>query len=104
MRASFPTEFDAVLLGISRQAGGFDTPDGRVEYGEAYEMSFESSEGLAQTCRVGLKALEAASDFDVVKTPKLTLIRVVGDVQVRDDGGFFRPTQVRLAQPAKSAA
>lgn len=102
MKASFPTEFDAVLLGRSREAGGFDTPEGRVEFGEAYDLAFESSDGLAQTCRVALKALDEAADFDVLKTSKLTALRVVGDVQVTDKGGYFRPTQVRLAT-AKAA-
>lgn len=97
MKASFPTEFDAVLLGRSREAGGFDTPDGRVEFGDAYELAFDSSDGLTQTCRVGLKALDEAADFDVSKAAKLTPLHVIGDVQVRDQGGYFRPTQVRLA-------
>jgi hypothetical protein len=99
MKASFPTEFDAVLLGKSRDAGEFKSDDGTaIEYPDAYEFAFESSDGLAQTCRVSVKQLDEASDFDVAKTPKYTPLKVIGDVQVRDNGGFFRPTQVRVAK------
>jgi hypothetical protein len=104
VKASFPTEFDAVLLGKSRDAGEFDTADGdKIAYGDAYELAFESSDGLTQTCRVSLKALDESADFDVTKLAPYTPLRVVGDVQVRDNGGFFRPTQVR-ARSVKAAA
>ena len=104
MRASFPTEFDAVLLGKSRDAGEFKTGDGdSIKYADAYDLSFESSDGLVQTCRVALTALEEAADFDVVKASKLTPLRVAGDVQVNDKGGYFRPTRVRLVTPSKAA-
>ncbi|HEX3173979.1 MAG TPA: hypothetical protein VHQ43_07160 [Solirubrobacterales bacterium] len=96
MRASFPTQFDAVILGKSREAGSFDTPDGEVKFGDAYELSFESSDGLTQTCRVALKQLDAAADFDVQKAGAFTAVQVVGDVQVSDKGGYLRLTSVRL--------
>ncbi len=96
MRASFPTQFDGVILGKSREAGSFDTPDGEVKFGDAYELSFESSDGLTQTCRVGLKQLDEASDFDVQKAGPFRAVRVVGDVQVSDKGGYLRLTSVRL--------
>jgi hypothetical protein len=106
MRASFPTEFDAVILGKSREAGSFDTPDGEVKFGDAYELSFDSSDGLTQTCRVALKQLDEAADFDVQKAGRFTAVRVVGDVQVSDKGGYLRLTTVRLhpsSDPASAA-
>lgn len=95
MRASFPVELDAVLLGKSREAGEFQADDRKVEYPDAYDLSFESSDGLVQTCRVSLTHLDAAADFDVTKLPALTRLRVVGDVNVRTDGASFKPTTVR---------
>jgi hypothetical protein len=104
LKASFPTEFDAVLLGKSRDAGQFKADDGTaIEYPDAYELAFESSDGLAQTCRVSVKQLDEAADFDVAKTAKYTPLRVIGDVQVRDNGGFFKPTTVRLAKPTSAS-
>lgn len=100
MRGSFPTEFEAVFLGKSREAGSFDTPDGEVKYGDAYEFAFDSSDGLTQTCRIGVKQLDEAADFDVSKLDRFTPLHLVGDVHVRDNGGFFKPTTVRLAKPA----
>lgn len=103
MRASFPTEFDAVLLGKSRDAGEFKTGDGdSIRYGDAYDLSFESSDGLVQTCRVSITALDEAADFEVVSAPRLTPLRVVGDVQVNDKGGYFKPTQVRRANASSA--
>lgn len=104
MRAAFPTEFDAIILGKSREAGSFNTPDGEITYGDAYDLSFESSDGLSQTCRVSLKQLDEASDFDIAKVDRLAAVRVVGDVQVNDKGGFLRLTSVRLAQRAAAKA
>jgi hypothetical protein len=104
MRASFPTQFPAVLLGKSREAGSFKADDREVIYPDAYDLAFESSDGLTQTCRVSLRHLDEAADFDVAKEPKLTELHVVGDVQVRDDGASFRPTQVRRAKPVAKAA
>lgn len=99
MRASFPTQFDAVLLGKSRDAGEFNADDGSaIKYPDAYELAFESSEGLTQTCRVSVTALDKAADFDVAKAAKYTPLRVVGDVQVRDKGGFFTPSKVTVAK------
>jgi hypothetical protein len=103
MKASFPTEFDAVLLGKSREAGEFNAGDETVKFGDAYELAFESSDGLTQTARVSLKSLDDSADFDVVKAPKLTAVKVVGDVQVNDRGGYLRVTQVRLAAGAPTA-
>jgi hypothetical protein len=100
MRAAFPTEFDAIILGKSREAGGFDTPDGRVEYGDAYDLAFDSSDGLNQTVRVGIKQLDQAADFDVRKADRLTRVRVIGDVQVNEKGGFLRVTKLLLAKVA----
>lgn len=95
MRASFPTRFHGVLLGKSRESGEFDRDDGvKVSYGEAYDLSFEDSNGLAQTVRVSVEALDKAADFDVTKLPKLTLLDVTGDVFVRDDGATFKPSKV----------
>lgn len=95
MRASFPTQIDCVLLGKSREAGEFEREAGvKISYGDAVDLAFESSDGLSQTCRVTVEALDKAADFDVLKTPKLTQLRVVGDVNIRDDGGSFRPTKV----------
>jgi hypothetical protein len=105
MRASFPTAFTGFLLGKSREAGEFEKGDGvSVKYGDAYEIAFESSEGLMQTCRVGFKALQDAADFDIGKAPKMAPITFRGDVNVRDDGATVRPTEVKLAQAAKAAA
>ncbi len=99
MRASFPCAFTGHLLGKSRESGEFEKGEGvTIKFGDAYEIAFESSEGLTQTCRVSLEALEKAADFDVLKTPKMTAITVRGDVNVRDDGGSFRPSEVRLAK------
>lgn len=105
MRASFPVEFEAVLLGKSREAGEFEREPGvEIKYGDAYDLSFESSEGLVQTCRVSVQQLDKAADFDVVKTPRFTPLRVRGDVTLREDGGSFRPTEVRkVAAAAKTA-
>lgn len=96
MRASFPVEFDANLLGKSREAGEFKTTDGdTVSYGDAYELSFENSEGLTQTVRVSVKQLDEAADFDIARLPKFAPLKVRGDVTLRDGGGSFRPTEVR---------
>jgi hypothetical protein len=106
MRASFPTEFNAVLLGKSREAGSFDTPDGEVKFGDAYELAFDSSDGLTQTARVSLKQLDEAADFDVQRAGRFTAVQVVGDVQVSDKGGYLRLTSVRLnpaSDPANAA-
>ncbi|MEX2105920.1 MAG: hypothetical protein WD810_03375 [Solirubrobacterales bacterium] len=103
MRASFPVEFLAVLLGKSREAGSFNTPEGEVKFDVAFELAFESSEGLTQTCRVSRKALDEAADFEVEKQPAYTSVLLIGDVNVRDDGGYLRPTTVRLAKPATAA-
>jgi hypothetical protein len=103
MRASFPTKFDAIILGKSREAGSFDTPDGEVSFGDAYELSFESSEGLTQTCRVTAKNLDDAADFDVRKAGRFQAVQVLGDVQVTDKGGFLRLTSVKL-HPSTDAA
>ncbi|HWM64798.1 MAG TPA: hypothetical protein VNP96_12520 [Solirubrobacterales bacterium] len=100
MRAAFPTEFDAIILGKSRESGSFNAPDGEVKYGEAYDLAFDSSDGLNQTCRVSLKQLDEAADFDVQKAGRFCAVRVVGDVQVNDKGGYLRLTSVRL--PASS--
>ena len=105
MRAAFPTEFDAIILGKSREAGSFDTPDGEVKFDDAYDLSFDSSDGLNQTCRVSLKQLDKAADFDVAKVEKLTRVRVIGDVQVSDKGGYLRltkVTQAKIATPRSS--
>jgi hypothetical protein len=103
MRAAFPTEFNAVLLGKSREAGSFDTPDGEVKFGDAYDLAFDSSDGLSQTCRVSLKQLDEAADFDVQKAGRFVSVQVVGDVQVSDKGGYLRLTSVRL-NPASDPA
>ncbi|OJU85741.1 MAG: hypothetical protein BGO11_11855 [Solirubrobacterales bacterium 70-9] len=90
-------QFDGNLLGKSREAGAFDTADGRVEYGDAYELAFENSEGLTQTVRCTLKALDEASNFDVAVQPRFARIRVVGDVAIGGNRpGSFRPSEVRL--------
>jgi hypothetical protein len=105
MRAAFPTEFDAIILGKSREAGSFDTPDGEVKFGDAYDLAFDSSDGLNQTCRVAVKQLDEAADFDVAKVEKLTRVHVIGDVQVNDKGGYLRltkVTQAKIATPRSS--
>ncbi len=99
MKASFPTEFDAVLLGKSRDAGEFKDEGGSaIKFPDAYELAFESSDGLTQTCRVSVTHLDDCADFDVAKLAAYTPLHVIGDVQLRDNGGFFRPTQVRVAK------
>lgn len=100
MKASFPVEFTGHLLGKSREAGEFETPEGKVSYGQAYEITFESSEGLTQTVRVGQQALDKAADFDVAKAPKFTPIHVRGDAHITDQRGSFRPTEVRVVKQA----
>src|SRR6187397_2353633 len=95
MRASFPTHFNAVLLGKSRNAGEFEKGEGvKIQYGDAYELAFESSEGLTQTVRVAVDALDKAADFDIEKLPKLTGLQVTGDVFVNDDRVSFKPVKV----------
>jgi hypothetical protein len=103
MRTSFPVQFVGNLLGKSREAGSFpDRTTGEViEYGDAYEIAFENTEGLTQTVRCSLKALDDACDFDVVKAPKFAPVTVLGDVAIGDNRpGSFRPAQVRLAKAA----
>ena len=106
MRASFPTEFNAIILGKSREAGSFEDGQGvEVNYGEAYDLSFDSSDGLTQICRVSLKNLDEAAEFDVQKAGRFCAVQVVGDVQVSDKGGYLRLTSVRLhpsSDPAKA--
>lgn len=99
MRTSFPVEFVGHLLGKSRDAGEFQDSGGdTITYGEAYELAFENSDGLTQTVRCALKALDEAADFDVTKTARFTAVRVRGDVSIGDGrAGTFRPTEVRLA-------
>lgn len=96
MRSSFPTEFDGMFLGKSREAGSFDTPDGEVKFGDAFDFSFESSDGLAQTCRIGARQLAQAADFDFDTLERFTAVHIVGDVQVSDKGGYLRPTSVSV--------
>ncbi len=104
MKASFPTEFDAVLLGKSRDAGEFkDVSGSAIKYPDAYELAFESSDGLAQTCRVSVTHLDDVADFDISKLAPYTPLHVIGDVQLRDNGGYLRPTKIRVAS-AKAAA
>lgn len=103
MKASFPTEFDAVLLGKSREANSFQTGDGdEVKYGDAYELSFESSEGLAQTVRVTDKQLKEACGKDPAGLPKYQAMKVRGDVVVGEYEGrarvSFKPSEISLAQ------
>jgi hypothetical protein len=106
MKASFPTEFDAVLLGKSRDAGQFEDGSGTsIKYPDAYEIAFESSDGLAQTCRVSITHLDQCADFDISKLAPYTPLRVVGDVQLRDNGGYLKPTKIRVAShPAAAKA
>jgi hypothetical protein len=96
MRTSFPVEFDGNLVGKSKEAGDFQTDDGeKVSYGDAYNVVFENSEGLTQTVRISIKALDEACDFDVAKAAKFFPIRVVGDVSIGDGRpGSFRPTKI----------
>lgn len=103
MRGSFPTEFDAVFLGKSREAGSFDTPDGEVKFGDAYEFAFDSSDGLAQTCRIGAKQIDGSADFDVARLDRFTAVRIVGDVQVGDKGGYLRLATIRVKPGPKAA-
>jgi len=101
MRTSFPVQFSGNLLGKSRQGGDFvDRSTGeKIEYGDAYEIAFENSDGLTQTVRCALRALEEAADFDVTKAPKFQPVTVLGEVAIGDGrAGTFRPTQVRVAK------
>lgn len=100
MRTSFPVQFVGNLLGKSREAGEFTTSAGEgVSYGDAYELTFENSDGLTQTVRCPLKALDEAADFDVAKAVKFAGVQVLGDVSIGDGRpGSFRPTQVRLVK------
>ena len=103
MRTSFPVQFTGNLLGKSREGGDFvdRTTGEKIEYGDAYEITFENSDGLTQTVRCALRALDDAADFDVVKAPKFAPVAVLGDVAIGDGRpGSFRPTQVRLAKAA----
>lgn len=105
MRTSFPVEFVGNLLGKSRESGEFTNPDGdEIKFGEAYELTFENSEGLTQTVRCALKALDEAADFDVTKAPKFQPVRVRGDVAIGDGRpGTFRPSEVRIAKAAATS-
>lgn len=100
MRASFPVEFVGNFLGKSREAGDFVSDGEKISYGDAYEVAFESSEGLTQTVRIAEKAFDDAGDFDVRKCPKFQALQVLGDVNLRDSGGSFRPSQIRLVKPS----
>jgi hypothetical protein len=106
MKASFPTEFDAVLLGKSRDAGEFkDDTGSSIQFPDAYELAFESSDGLAQTCRISVTHLDQVTDFDIAKLAPYTPLHVVGDVHVRDNGGYLKPTSIRVAsRPAAAKA
>ena len=105
MLASFPVEFDAFLLGKSREAGSFDTDDGStVSYGDAYDLRFESAAGLAQVVRVSINQLDEAADFDVKKLALFAPLHVVGDVSIGDGRGSFRPVQVRQVSATAKAA
>jgi hypothetical protein len=105
MKASFPTEFGAVLLGRSREAGEFKDDSGSsIKYAAAYELAFESSDGLAQTCRISVTHLDDVADFDIAKLAPYTPLHVIGDVQVRDNGGYLRPTKIRVASSPASAS
>ena len=100
MRAAFPTSFKAALLGKSREAGSFQRDaETKIEYGDAYTLEFESSEGLSQTVQVAVQLLDeaAAAGLDVAKLPKYTLLQVEGDVFVNGDRTSFRPTKVTKA-------
>lgn len=101
MRTSFPVAFKGNLLGKSREGGEFaDRSTGEViTYGDAYEIAFENTDGLTQTVRVALKALDEAADFDVAKVAKFAAVDVWGDVAIGDGrAGSFRPTSVRLSK------
>jgi hypothetical protein len=101
MRASFPTAFVGALLGKSRERGEFEKGDGvKVSYDDAYLIGFENSDGLTQTVQMSLKQLDDAADFDVAKAPAYTQVNVRGDVRIYDDGGAFKPTEVRLVKAA----
>ena len=103
MRTSFPVQFDGNLLGKSRESGEFtDRATGEaVQYGDAFELTFENTDGLTQTVRTSLKALDEAADFDVLKVSKFTAIRVLGDVVIGDGRpGSFRPSKVQLVKSA----
>src|SRR4051812_28640124 len=100
MKASFPTAFKGHFLGRSRNAGGFDSPDGRVDYGAAYEIAFESSEGLSQVVQVSDKQfIEAGDGRNPENVPRFTEVEVEGDVNINTDAGrsSFRPTSIKLA-------
>jgi hypothetical protein len=101
MRTSFPVQFLGNLLGKSREGGDFvdRTTGEKIEYGEAYELAFESSDGLTQTVRCALRALDEAADFDVTKAPKFQPVSVRGDVAIGDGRpGSFRPSEVRIVK------
>lgn len=101
MRTSFPVEFSGHLLGKSREGGEFvdRTTGEKVEYGDAYEIAFQNSDGLSQTVRCALRALDDAADFDVTKAPKFQPVRVRGDVAIGDGrAGSFRPVEVRVVK------
>jgi|GEM_PF-5992049 len=101
MRTSFPVAFHGNLLGKSREGGDFvdRTTGEKIEYGDAYEITFENSDGLTQTVRCALRALDEACDFDVAQAPKFQAVTVRGDVSIGDGrAGSFRPTEVRLAE------
>ena len=92
--------FVGALVGKSREAGDFDKGDVKVSYDEAYLIAFENSEGLTQTVQCSLRGLQEAADFDVLKAPKYTQVQVNGDVRIFDDGGAFKPTEIRLVKSA----
>ncbi len=104
MRTSFPVEFDAFLLGKSREAGSFESDDGTVTYGDAYDLKFESAAGLTQVVRVSINHLDQAADFDVNKLPLFAPLHVVGDVSIGDGRGSFRAVQVRQVGATAKAA
>lgn len=101
MRASFPTAFHGVLLGKSREAGSFRADDDReVNYGDAYEVSFESSEGLTQTVRVTGEAIRDACGKDPASLSKFQQLAIKGDVIVNDSRVSFKPTEIQLPKPS----
>lgn len=108
---SYPTAFQANFVGKSREGGEFEdraTGD-KVEFGDNFDITFESSEGLMQTAAISRKAWEEACDVKPEAMTRFQPIQVVGDVSINQvstgDGGRFQrarfvPTTIAVEKPA----
>jgi hypothetical protein len=105
VKAAFPVTFQAHYQGKTRNAGGFDTDDGHVTYGEKYLFSFVADDGVLQTLEIADKALRELG-FDTRKAQAFEVVQISGEAVINTDTGgrsYFLPSEVVSKQPAKSS-